>query len=59
MINKKEIEAFKDLKARIGDKLISVYQNPDYSIVMTFENGEFRLANISGEYLKVKGAILK
>ena len=56
---KAEIEAFKDLKARIGDKLISVYQNPDYSIVMTFENGEFRLANISGEYLKVKGAILK
>ena len=54
------IEAFIDLKKLIGQKLVAVYQNPDFSIVLVFDNNtEFRLDNVSCEYLKVKGAIRK
>lgn len=56
MSKTKSVDIFKDLKNIIGQKLISVHQNPDYSIVLNFETTEFRLHNISGEYLKVKGA---
>lgn len=60
MTKPKAIEAFIDLKKIIGEKLLAVYQNPDFSIVLVFENNtEFRLDNVSGEYLKVKGAIRK